>query len=383
MSQIQLTSKLPNAGTTIFTVMSSLALEHNAINLGQGFPDFPMSEELIAAVTDAMKKGHNQYTHMNGYIPLRETIAEKVAHLYKTNIDPEKEITITPGGTYALYTALTTILQPGDEVIVFEPAYDSYIPAIELNGAKAITVELIFPGYSIDWHEVKNKISNHTRAIIINSPHNPTGAVLSKNDIKELIALTQNTNIIIISDEVYEHIIFDELEHESVLKYPELLERSFVCFSFGKVYHCTGWKLGYCIAPDYLMQEFRKLHQFNAFTCDTPKQVALSTFLKKKEQYLELGSFLQKKRDYFKELMSNTRFTALPSHGSYFQSYSYSNISDQHEKEFAVWLTKEHGVATIPLSAFYKQEVNNSVLRFCFAKKEETLNAAIDRLVRL
>ena len=363
--------------------MSSLALEHNAINLGQGFPDFPMSEELIAAVTDAMKKGHNQYTHMNGYIPLREMIAEKVAHLYKTNIDPEKEITITPGGTYALYTALTTILQPGDEVIVFEPAYDSYIPAIELNGAKAITVELIFPGYSIDWHEVKNKISNHTRAIIINSPHNPTGAVLSKNDIKELIALTQNTNIIIISDEVYEHIIFDELEHESVLKYPELLERSFVCFSFGKVYHCTGWKLGYCIAPDYLMQEFRKLHQFNAFTCDTPKQVALSTFLKKKEQYLELGSFLQKKRDYFKELMSNTRFTALPSHGSYFQSYSYSNISDQHEKEFAVWLTKEHGVATIPLSAFYKQEVNNSVLRFCFAKKEETLNAAIDRLVRL
>lgn len=383
MSKIQLTSKLPNAGTTIFTVMSSLALEHNAINLGQGFPDFPMSDELIAAVNEAMKKGHNQYTHMNGYIPLREAIAEKVAHLYKTFIDPEKEITVTPGGTYALYTALTTILQPGDEVIVFEPAYDCYIPAIELNGAKAVTIEMIFPNYSINWLEVKNKISNNTRAIIINSPHNPTGAVLSKNDIKELIALTQNTNIIIISDEVYEHIIFDELEHESVLKYPELLERSFVCFSFGKVFNCTGWKLGYCIAPADLMQEFRKIHQFNAFTCDTPKQVALSTFLKKKEHYLELGSFLQKKRDYFKELMSETRFTALPSHGSYFQSYSYSNISDQHEKEFAIWLTKEHGVATIPLSAFYKNEVNNSVLRFCFSKKEETLNAAIDRLIRL
>ncbi len=383
MSPIQINSKLPNASTTIFTVMSSLANQHNAINLGQGFPDFAMNEELIALVTEEMKKGNNQYTHMNGYTPLREAIAEKVDFLYNTSIDPDTEITVTPGGTYALYTALTTILQPGDEVIVFEPAYDCYIPAIEMNGATAITVELVFPDYSINWKTVHSKITDRTKAIIINSPHNPTGSVLSKKDIEELIAITQNTNLSIISDEVYEHIIFDELEHESILKYPELLERSFVCFSFGKVYHCTGWKLGYCIAPFYLTQEFRKIHQFNAFTCDTPKQAALSSFLKKKDNYLELGKFLQQKRDYFQELMANTNFKALSSHGSYFQSYSYSNISNEPEKKFAVWLTKEHGVAAIPVSSFYKTEVNNNVLRFCFAKKEETLNAAVERLARL
>jgi methionine aminotransferase len=383
VSSIQLNSKLPNAGTTIFTVMSSLANEYNAINLGQGFPDFAMSEELISLVADAMKNGNNQYTHMNGYIPLREAIAEKVSFLYNTSIDADTEITVTPGGTYGLYTALTTILQPGDEVIVFEPAYDCYIPAIEMNGAKAVTVELVFPDYSIDWKAARSKITDRTKALVINSPHNPTGAVLSKKDINELTAVTKNTNIIIISDEVYEHIIFDDMQHESILKYPELLERSFVCFSFGKVYHCTGWKLGYCIAPAYLMQEFRKIHQFNAFTCDTPKQVALSSFLKQKENYLELGNYLQQKRDYFHELMANTKFKALSNHGSYFQSYSYSNISNEPEKEFAVWLTKEYGVATIPVSAFYKNEVNNNVLRFCFAKKEETLNAAVEKLVRL
>ncbi len=358
-------------------------MQHNAINLGQGFPDFAMSEELISLVADAMKNGNNQYTHMNGYIPLREAIAEKVSFLYNTSIDADTEITVTPGGTYGLYTALTTILQPGDEVIVFEPAYDCYIPAIEMNGAKAVTVELVFPDYSIDWKAARSKITDRTKALVINSPHNPTGAVLSKKDIDELTAVTKNTNIIIISDEVYEHIIFDDMQHESILKYPELLERSFVCFSFGKVYHCTGWKLGYCIAPAYLMQEFRKIHQFNAFTCDTPKQVALSSFLKQKENYLELGNYLQQKRDYFHELMANTKFKALSNHGSYFQSYSYSNISNEPEKEFAVWLTKEYGVATIPVSAFYKNEVNNNVLRFCFAKKEETLNAAVERLVRL
>ena len=376
-------SKLPNAGTTIFTVMSVLAAEHNAINLGQGFPDFEMSEELIGLVSEAMRNGHNQYTHMNGYLPLRETIAEKVEYLYWSVINPETQITITPGATYALYTALTTILQPGDEVIVFEPAYDSYIPAIEMNGAKAITIELTFPEYSINWKTVRTKITERTKAIIINSPHNPTGSVLSKEDIEELRSITKDTNIIIISDEVYEHLIFDGLQHESILKYPDLLERSFVCFSFGKVYHCTGWKLGYCIASHYLMSEFRKIHQFNGFTCDTPKQVALSSFLKKREAYLELGSFLQQKRDYFQGLMSETKFTPLPSHGSYFQSYSYSNISNESEKEFAVRLTKEQGVATIPVSAFYKTEVNNGVLRFCFAKKEETLNAAVERLVKL
>jgi methionine aminotransferase len=363
--------------------MSSLASKHNAINLGQGFPDFPMNEELISLVIKAMREGHNQYVHMNGFIPLRESIAEKVDFLYNISINPDTQVTITPGGTYAIYTALTTILNAGDEVIVFEPAYDSYIPGIELNGAKSVTIPLNFPNYSINWSWVRDKINERTRAIIINSPHNPTGAVLSATDIEELRVVTKNTNIIIISDEVYEHLIFDNLLHQSILKYSDLLERSFVCFSFGKVYHCTGWKLGYCISSAELMAEFRKIHQFNCFTCDTPKQVALSSFLKKKDNYLGLGDFLQQKRDYFQQGMSVTRFKPLPSHGSYFQTYSYATISEDKEREFAIRLTKENGVATIPVSAFYQKEVNNSVLRFCFAKQEKTLDAAIELLQKI
>jgi methionine aminotransferase len=376
-------SKLPDVGTTIFTIMSVLAAEHRAINLGQGFPDFNMPEELVAQVNEAMKGGFNQYTHMNGYVPLRETIAEKVDMLYGASVNPETDITITPGGTYAIYTALTTILQPGDEVILFEPAYDCYIPAIELNGAKAITIELTFPYYKIDWNTVSKKITERTRAIIINSPHNPTGTVLSESDMGFLKSLVQGTNIFIISDEVYEHLVFDGLQHQSVLRYPELAMRSFACFSFGKVYHCTGWKLGYCIAPPYLMHEFRKIHQYNAFSADTPKQVALAKYLKKKEAYLELGNLLQQKRDLFQNLMQATKFKPLPSYGSYFQVYSYADISDDTEKAFAIQLTKEAGVAAIPVAAFYKTEVNNQVLRFCFAKKRETLEAAAERLRKL
>jgi methionine transaminase len=383
MLPVQIQSKLPNVGTTIFTVMSVLAAENKAINLGQGFPDFPMSEELVALVNEAMKNGHNQYVHMNGYIALRESIAEKVEFLYKTKINPDTQITVTPGGTYALYTALTTILQPNDEVIVFEPAYDSYIPSIEVSGAKAIKVPLTFPEYKIDWPAVKSKINERTRGIMINSPHNPTGSVLSKDDIEQLRAVTKNSQIIIISDEVYEHLIYDDKQHESILRYRDLLERSFVSFSFGKVYHCTGWKLGYSISSEPLMKEFRKIHQFNAFSCDTPKQVALSTFLKQKETYLELGNFLQKKRDFFQSLMSQTKFEALPSYGSYFQIYSYKNLSDESEKDIAIRLTKERGVATIPVSAFYTDETNNHVLRFCFCKKESTLEEAANRLVHL
>jgi len=363
--------------------MSSLAAQHNAINLGQGFPDYPMSEELTELVNRAMKDGFNQYTHMNGYPPLREAISEKIEYLYQNKINPDTQITMTPGGTYALYTALTTILQAEDEVIVFEPAYDSYIPAIEVNGAKAIMIELQFTDYSINWEEVRNKISEKTRTIMINSPHNPTGSVLSETDIEQLRAITKDTNILIISDEVYEQLIFDGKQHQSILKYPDLLERSFVCFSFGKVYHCTGWKLGYCIASEYLMKEFRKIHQFNCFTCDTPKQVALSQFLQKRENYLELGSFLQKKRDHFQNLMQQTRLRPLPTFGSYFQVYSYEGISDEGEKDFAKRLTQEQGVATIPVSAFYSSEKNNQVLRFCFAKKESTLEAAVERLIKL
>ena len=380
MNSFEVHSKLPDVGTTIFTIMSSLAAEKKAVNLGQGFPDYNMDEELVELVNKAMKNGHNQYVHMNGYLPLREAIAEKVSFLYNTEVDPVSQITITPGGTYALYTALTTIIQPGDEVIVFEPAYDSYIPAIELNGAKAVRLLLNFPEYSINWNEVKQNISAKTRAIMINSPHNPTGSVLSENDIKELTSIIKGTNILIISDEVYEHLIFDGLEHESILKYPELFERSFVCFSFGKVYNCTGWKLGYCISSPYLMSEFRKVHQFNCFSCDSAKQVALAEFLQKREHYLELGSFLQKKRDYFQQLMKETMFKPLPSHGSYFQIYSYTDLSNENERDFAIRITKEYGVATIPVSAFYQDEVNHNVVRFCFSKKESTLEQAVKQL---
>jgi methionine aminotransferase len=360
--------------------MSSLAVQHNAINLGQGFPDFGMNEELMTLVNEAMHTGFNQYVHMNGYMPLRESIAEKVALLYNTNINPDTQITVTPGGTYALFTAFATVLRPGDEAIVFEPAYDCYIPQIELTGAKAITIPLQFPEYKIDWEKVKQAVNERTRVIVINSPHNPTGAVLSKEDIAQLAAIVKDTRIVIVSDEVYEHLIFDGMQHESILKYPELFERSFVCFSFGKVYNCTGWKLGYAIAPDYLMSEFRKIHQFNCFTCDTPKQVALASFLKKKDVYLSLKDDMQHRRDYFLEQMSATRFKPLASHGSYFQIYSYADISDENEKDFAIRLTKEAGVTTIPVSSFYRNPTDHQVLRFCFSKKEETLKAAADKL---
>ena len=376
-------SKLPNVGTTIFTVMSVLAAEHKAINLGQGFPDYAMNEELIALVNQAMKNGHNQYVHMNGLPALREALAEKINELYKNEINPDSEITITPGGTYAIYTALTTILQPGDEVIVFEPAYDSYIPNIEINGAVPVLIPLVYPDYKIDWELVKQKITAKTKLIMLNTPHNPTGAVLSADDIAQLQNMVKGTGIFILSDEVYEHLIFDDKKHESMLRYPDLFERSFVCFSFGKVYHCTGWKMGYCVASPALMKEFRKVHQFNCFTCNSPVQFALAEFLKQKENYLQLGAFLQQKRDLLKNLMQQTKFKALPSYGSYFQLYSYAGITNESEKDFAIRLTKEYGVATIPTSAFYKNGEDNKVLRFCFSKQESTLEEAANRLMKL
>lgn len=376
-------SKLPNVGTTIFTVMSALATEHKAINLGQGFPDYPMSEELITKVNEAMRRGNNQYAPMPGLVALRESIAQKASYLYNCSINPDTEITITPGGTYAIYTALTTILQPGDEVIIFEPAYDSYIPNIEINGAKAVPLPLTYPDYKIDWDLVRATINHKTKAILINSPHNPTGSVIDKQDIEELKKITAGTNIFIISDEVYEHLIFDELQHESMLKYPELLERSFVCFSFGKTYHCTGWKLGYCIAPAALMKEYRKVHQFNAFTCFTPAQVALAEYLKDKDAYLSLPRFMQQKRDYFIELMKNTKFDLLTTHGSYFVCASYGRISDESDKDLAIRLTKEAGVATIPVSAFYHNGKDDKVVRFCFSKQSRTLQQAVERLMKL
>ncbi len=376
-------SKLPFVGTTIFTIMSQLAIENNAINLGQGFPDFMMDETLIGLVCKSMKDGHNQYTHMNGLPLLRERIADKIEKLYKTKINAHNEITITPGGTYAIYTALTSCLHEGDEVIVFEPAYDSYIPNIEINKAIAVRISMQFPTYSIPWNEVKNKISSKTKMIMLNSPHNPTGMVLSENDIAELKKIVEGTDIVILSDEVYEHLIYDDIKHQSILLYPELMERSFVCFSFGKTYNCTGWKLGYCIAPTELMVEFRKVHQFNCFTCNTPLQFALAEFLLNENAYLSLGKMMQQKRDHFRKLMSETKFDLIPSHGSYFECYSYENISTQNDKDFAIRLTKDFGVATIPMSAFYKDGNDDKVLRFCFSKKEKTLEQAAERLINL
>ena len=373
-------SKLPGVDTTIFTVMSQLAQQYNAVNLGQGFPDFMMNPELISLVNDAMKSGFNQYSHMNGLPLLREGIAEKIEKLYAAHIHPDTQITITPGGTYAIYTALTAVLQPGDEVIVFEPAYDSYIPNIQINGAKPILISLEFPGYSIPWEEVRKKVTTKTRMIVINSPHNPTGAVLRENDIIQLRSIVTGTNIIILSDEVYEHLIFDGLQHQSILRYPDLLERSFVCFSFGKTYHCTGWKLGYCITSPEMMKEFRKVHQFNCFCCDTPKQVAMAQYIKNEEAYINLGNFLQQKRDFFRNLMKETPFKCIPSHGSYFECYSYSHFSDEKDTDFAIRLTKEYGVTTIPVSAFYQTGNDNKVIRFCFAKKETTLEKAVAKL---
>ena len=376
-------SKLPHIGTSIFTVMSQLAVKHNAINLGQGFPDFPMSETLIDCVTEAMKAGGNQYAHTNGVPVLRERLAEKINALYGTTINAETEITVTPGGTYAIFSAFSTIIQPGDEVIIFEPAYDSYIPNITFNGGVVVPIALTYPNYSIPWDTLKAAITKKTKAILMNTPHNPTGMVMTKEDILQLQEIVVSNNLYLISDEVYEHLIYDDKKHESVIKYPELFARSFVCFSFGKTYHCTGWKLGYCVAPENLMKEYRKIHQFNAFSCDTPKQLGIAKHMLDKEAYFSLGNFYQAKRDYLRKLLASTPLKYIPSSGSYFESYSYAAISNESDKVFAEKLVKEYGVAVIPMSAFYHDATDNKVIRLCFAKKEATLEAAAACLQKL
>ncbi|HVZ56216.1 MAG TPA: methionine aminotransferase [Chitinophagaceae bacterium] len=378
-----ITSKLPHTGTTIFTVMSALAAQHQAINLGQGFPDFPMDPALTRLVSQAMEEGFNQYAPMEGYLPLREALAEKAAFLYQASLDPRDMITMTPGGTYAIYTALTAMLQPGDEVILFEPAYDSYRPNILVNQAIPVTIQLQPPHYHIDWQEVRGRLTSRTRALILNSPANPTGAILSEEDIHELRSLVGEHPLLLVSDEVYEHLVFDGRLHQSLLRYPDLLQRSFVCFSFGKVFHCTGWKLGYCVAPPSLMAEFRKVHQFNCFSCHTPSQVAIARYLQDRHSYLDLAGLMQQKRDEFAAWMAATRFTPLPSHGSYFQCYSYERISDEPDREFAIRLTRDYGVASIPLSAFYHDAKDRRILRFCFAKQSATLREAAQRLSAL
>ena len=369
-------SKLPNIGTSIFTVMSQLAAKHNAINLGQGFPDFPMSAELIECVNKAMQSGGNQYAHTNGVPLLRERLAEKIKYLYDVNINPETNITIVPGGTYSIFCAFSTIIQPGDEVIIFEPAYDSYIPNIVFNGGIVVPIELEFPDYSIPWDKVKAAITPKTKAILVNTPHNPTGRVFTKEDILILQEIVLSNNLYLISDEVYEHLIYDNKQHETVMKYPDLFARTFVCFSFGKTYHCTGWKLGYCIAPENIMKEYRKVHQFNAFGCDTPKQIAIAEYMTNKKAYLSIGAMYQEKRDYLRGLLDNTKFVRLPSSGSYFESYRYDAISDEPDTVFAERLVREFGIAIVPMSAFYQKSTDHKVIRLCFAKVKETLDAA-------
>jgi methionine transaminase len=376
-------SKLPTVGTTIFTVMSALANEHNAINLSQGFPNFECSPELVKLVNQYMQKGYNQYAPMQGIMPLREAIAEKMQELYGAVYSPEKEINITAGGTEAIYSAITALIHEGDEVIVFEPAYDCYIPAIELSGGIPVYLQLKAPNYSIDWNEVKKRVNQRTRMIMLNSPHNPTGAVLTADDMKQLEKITAGTDIIILSDEVYEHIIFDGHTHQSVCRFPTLAERSFVVFSFGKTYHTTGWKLGYVLAPAKLMAEFRRVHQFVVFCVNTPLQYALAEYMKNKDEYLQLGAFYSEKRDYFLSLLKGSKFQWVPASGSYFQLLNYSKITSEKDTDYAVRLTKENGVASVPVSVFYHEPVDSKLLRFCFAKTKETLEKAAEKLCKI
>ncbi len=373
-------SRLPWVGTTIFTVMSRLAASHGAINLSQGFPDFSAPPALFDLVAKHMHAGANQYALMAGAAPLREAIAEKVAALYGLTFDAEQEITVTAGATQAIFTAVAALVRPGDEVIVFEPVYDSYVPSIELNGGRAVPCSLTFPDYRPDWDAVRARITPRTRMIVINTPHNPSGAVWSAEDMRQLERLVRGTNIVIVSDEVYEHIVFDGQRHESVVRHPGLAERSFVVSSFGKTYHVTGWKIAYCLAPRELMAEFRKAHQFVVFCVSHPVQLALAEFMRDKERYLGLADFYQAKRDFFRQQLAGSRFEPLPCLGTYFQSVRYDAISDEPDRAFVERLTKEHGVAAIPFSAFYRDGRDDRVIRFCFAKNEETLAKAGEKL---
>lgn len=363
--------------------MSKMATDYDALNLSQGFPDFPISEELIALVGEAMHKGMNQYAPMPGLPSLRNSIAEKVKHTYAINVDPETEITVTAGGTQALFAAITALVHPGDEVIMFDPAYDSYDPVIRLSEGVPVHIPLSVPNFSVDWDLVEQKITPRTTAIITNTPHNPSGAVFSSEDMARLEQILEKYDLLLISDEVYEHIIFDGFKHQSALMYPAIRKRSIAIFSFGKTFHATGWKTGYMIAPPEIMVELRKIHQFNVFCANTPIQYALAEFLKNKNNYEGLPHFYEKKRDYFEQLMSNSRFTPVACHGTYFQLYSYENISERTDIEMANWLTQEHKVALIPASVFYENGKDIKYLRFCFAKSSETLEQAADLLCKI
>jgi len=375
-SPLSISSKLPKSGTSIFSVMSALANEQNALNLSQGFPSFDCNTHLKELVNKYIQDKKNQYAPMPGILALREAIAKKTEELYSTKYNPETEITVTAGATQAIYTAISALINEGDEVIVFEPAYDCYVPAIELNGGKAVYAQLKFPNYKVDWDEVKKLVKRQTKMIIINTPNNPTGSIFTAADMAKLEKIVKNTDIIILSDEVYEHIIFDKFEHQSVARYPKLAERSVIVSSFGKTFHTTGWKIGYVVAPEKFMIEFRKVHQFLVFSVNTPIQYAYADFLQLKVEYLGLGKFYQEKRDYFLQQIKGSRFEPLPCSGTYFQLLKYNKISEEKDTEIAKKFTIENKIASIPVSVFYHKPTDHNVLRFCFAKDKETLEKA-------
>src|SRR3954468_9893954 len=378
-----LATKFPSMGTTIFTVMSALAAERSAVNLGQGFPDFDCDPRLLDAVNDAMRQGHNQYPPMPGIAPLREAIAAKVEALYGRRFDPGTEITLTAGATQAIITAILAVVRAGDEVIVLEPCYDSYVPNVELAGGTVVRVPLTPHTFRPDFDKIAAAITPRTRAILVNSPHNPSATVWTASEMRQLEELLAPTDIFVISDEVYEHMVFDGKQHQSAARFPGLAARSFIVSSFGKTYHVTGWKVGFVAAPKPLTAEFRKVHQFNVFTVNTPVQHGLAAYMADAQPYLQLPAFYQRKRDLFREGLKRTRFSVLPSEGSYFQCVDISKVSDMRDEDFCKWLTTEIGVAAIPLSAFYGDGLDQRVVRFCFAKKEETLKTALERLAKL
>ncbi len=376
-------STLPNVGTTIFTVMSALAQQHDAVNLGQGFPDFDCDPRLVDDVAQAMREGHNQYPPMAGVVALREAVAEKTERLYGRRYDAGSEITVTAGATQAIITAILAIVHPGDEVIVLDPCYDSYDPNIELAGGRAVHVPLTPGTFRPDFARITAALTPRTRAIIINTPHNPSASVWGEEDMRRLAVLLRPTDVLVIADEVYEHMVYDGVRHESVARHPELAQRAFIVSSFGKTYHVTGWKIGYVAAPAALTAEFRKVHQFNVFTVNTPMQHGLAAFMADASHHLGLPAFYQRKRDLFRAGLAGSRFRLLPSAGSYFQCVDYSAISDETEESFCRRLTRQVGVAAIPLSAFYKGGFEQRIVRFCFAKKDETLALALERLAAL
>lgn len=376
-------SKLPNVKTTIFTTMSKMAKDYNAINLSQGFPDFESPKKLLEEVNKAMLNGHNQYAHMGGAMPLREVISEKMQSLYGSTYCPENEITITAGATQAIYTAISTFVKSHDEVVLLKPCFDCYEPAIEINGGIPVSIQLESPDYKVDWKKFEKKITHKTKMVILNTPNNPTGTLLEKEDFEALERILKNTNILVLCDDVYEHIIYDGAKHQSACLFPELKKRTFITSSFGKTFHITGWKVGYCLAPKELMHEFRKAHQFTVFCISHPFQIALANYLKEPQHYLELNQFYQDKRDLFLEAVRDSKFTFTPTKGTYFQLLNFSKITDENDVDYSFRMVKENKLASIPISPFNTNNLDNKVLRFCFAKKNETLLKAAEILCKI